>query len=126
MAVATLEKTMKFRIKAGTHNEPVFNEDGTHKIENGVKCRTRHKANDIKSCLIETSRDLIALFGAGKFERVHGSSTLPLSEAKPETLALEKMSVKALKEYAEEEGIDLYDFTKKADIIETIKEALAE
>lgn len=46
-------------------------------------------------------------------------------EPEPKETDIEKMKVTELKEYAEENGIDLGDATKKDEIIEVIKEAEA-
>ena len=125
----TLEMN-QFLLKVGTHVEANYDEDG-NKIrmlnEEGRVIgteRTVYKHNDPERCIVTSPYDLVKLHGRQKFEVVH-SSGKPLEVTNPELRVLDIMTVKELKRYADDNEIDVAGMNRKADIVDTIKAAIA-
>lgn len=121
----------RFRLLRGTYamNEPdpvdengnpVVKENG--EIERG-KIRTfkgRNMATKEPGDIVESDVDLVARFGANKFEALdasHGPSRKNMLKMK---------TIAELREFAAEEEVDLGDLTKKADIVEAILDWIGE
>tara|TARA_R110002020_G_scaffold376130_3_gene587297 strand:+ start:22273 stop:22656 length:384 start_codon:yes stop_codon:yes gene_type:complete len=124
---ATATKFETYRLKVGSHVEPVRDEEGNIKTnESGKKQKIFHRANDIKLCMVKSPTDLVETYGSQKFEKVlTAEDHIPIEESNPEVLNLPQMTVVKLREYAEDNEIDLEGFTKKADIIDVIRESIA-
>lgn len=121
----------RFRLLRGTYarNEPdpvdaagnpVVKENG--EIERGkiLVFKGRNMATQTPGDIVESDVDLVAQFGANKFEALdatHGPSRKNL---------LKLMTVDKLQEFAAEEEIDLEGVTLKADIVKAILTAIGE
>lgn len=131
------KKKYRYRLRAGRHTEGGYiNDKGKH-VSGPV-----YKKGDV----FETDTDFVKLFGRSansKFEPV-GQTAAVMSEPPPEeeqeefvpevddaaeededSDGLEEMTVAALREHANNLGIDLGNAKKKADIVSEIREALA-
>ena len=109
-ALAEKEKVMEFRVKGGTHTcrNPEWKE-GDGKATKSLY----YKTGDT----VKTTKDLAALFGKNKFERVYKEQDGESGDF------LEAMSVKQLKHFAEGEEIELDSTLNKKQIIEAIRSA---
>ena len=128
MATATATPVMKFRLKVGTHVSTMRDKEGKPVIDpkTGRNKTIKHEASNPRTCLIDSTDDLAARFGRTKFEPIYGQSTRALEESHPEVYAFEKMTVSQLKEYAEEDEIDIEGMKTKVDIINGLRKAIAE
>lgn len=131
-------QTMRFRLLAGRHSAKVEKKDADGKVVkdeagNPVKELVRYD----QGAVIETDKDLAAIFGDKKFERLPDGGrgprpTAPIAAAPaapnpplPPPLKplpnLETMSEADLRRLADEEEIDVKSAKTKADLIKAVR-----
>ena len=126
-ATATAQKLFHYRVISGSHREPIRDDKGNVVMDKKLNrpLAKMHRANDPDSCIVSSPDELDKKF-VNKFERVYGTVGTPLEEDHPEVSAFPKMTVAALKAYAKDKGIDVEGISLKDEIIQTIREAIAE
>lgn len=118
----------KFRLLAGEHTVqewvPASKEDagkipGCVRDEITGEWKRLHKERYLPGDVLESDRDLVAMFGSKKFERV--PDDYQLRQGGP-TLRerLEAQTIPQLRDLADIEGVDLGSLTKKADIVDAL------
>lgn len=130
------DKLRKFRLLGGGHTTQSwrdadpdrdansnylaeYKDPFTGKNKMRVLDRVTYEAGDI----VESSRDLVALFGSNKFAEVHPEKAASVTDETRRLL--ERFSVADLRKLADEEEIDLGDVTKKDEIIDVVCENFA-
>ena len=133
------ERVRKFRLKSGGHSdqrwveaEPGDKDTGrlieqtdpfTGKRSLRKLVRTSYNPGDV----VESTEDLVAKFGCNpagvyRFEEVTDEGQ-PVIQESINTKLLKKLTVNELKNYAEEEEIDVEGIELKADLVEAIEAA---
>ena len=97
---------MKFRLKRGHHEQGKGQE------------RRRYTKGDI----VESDIDLAARFGSEKFQRIEESA----ASSSPAATDFKQMKIAELKDYAEEEGIDLGEAKTKQQIVDILVAATSD
>lgn len=120
--------TMAFKLLRGYHR------DWSHKIDRDTRQRTTTKRMFKPGEVVESEKDLAKLFnrpGSVKFERLPDPPQAQISQSQ-ETVAvqrkpdvdLEAMTVRDLRELAEQEEIDLSGATTKEQIVKALRQAM--
>ena len=127
-------KFRKFRVMGGTFVSPVYNDDGSERLEtstDGLNVTTKVSQVFQRGEIVESPIDLMRKFGWEKFQAIDDRGQTPFEPPKPKMPAkevsheadradLETMTVQDLRRLAQEEEIDLGTAIRKEEIINTI------